>query len=134
MTVPPALLQFLASLAAVLVVGGIVWWLKLGPERTLTSDAEARIAANEAVDGFDPVAVSLDKDGRGALLRDASGQILLLRPHGTHFAGRLLGPAASAQLDGEALIVDSGERRFGSHRLALTDASAWMQAIAAIEG
>ena len=133
MDLPPALVQFLGSLIAILALAGIALWLKLGPTPRLSDEDEARAAADEAVSGFEPVEIGLDREGRGALLRDAEGRILLLRPHGTHFAGRLLTPAARMELDGEVLSVDTAERRFGTARLTLDDPSAWMQALDAIK-
>ena len=129
----PQLLQFLGSLAAILVLAGIAGGLKLGPERKLESEDEARRAADEAVDGFDAVHLSLDREGRGALMSDASGNILLLRPHGTHFAGRILTAAASAAIEGDTLIIDTAEKRYGAARLVLDDAPAWVQRIEAIK-
>ena len=131
---PPVLLQIIGSLVAILALAGIARWLKLGPEARLDSEAAARMAAEEAVSGYVPVAIALDEDGRGALMRDAAGRLLLLRPHGTHIAGRLLTPAASAHIDGDMLVVDTAEKRYGAARLRLADASGWMHAIAAIGG
>ena len=91
------------------------------------------MGCRRAVSGFEPVAIGLDSEGRGALLRDAGGRILLLRPHGSHFAGRLLSDRADARIEDDALFVDTAEKRYGSARLALADASAWMQAIKAIK-
>ena len=127
------LLQFLGSLIAILVLSAIAWGLKLGPERKLESEAQARLVADYAIDGFEPVDVSLDSHGRGALLQDAEGRILLLRPHGTHFAGRLLTAAATARIEGDTLNIDTSEKRFGPARLTLVDATAWVQRIEAIE-
>ena len=129
----PQLLQFLGSLAAILVLAGIVWGLKLGPERKLDSEDEARRAADEAVDGFDATHLSVDREGRGALMSDASGNVLLLRPHGTHFAGRILTPEASATIEGDTLIIDTAEKRYGAARLVLDDAPAWVQRIEGIK-
>ena len=133
MDLPPALLQFLGSLVAILALAGLALWLKLGPEPKLESEADARAAAEEAVSGFEPKEVALDSEGRGALLRDATGRILLLRPHGTHFAGRLLTPDASMDVDGQVLFVDTAEKRFGAAQLTLDNPSAWMQALDAIK-
>lgn len=132
MSIPPEALQFVGSLVAIGLLVLIARGLGLGPERGFADETAARAVAEEVASGFAPVAVALDRDGRGALLRDASGTVMLLRTHGTHSAGRLLGPAASARREGEALVVDSGERRFGVARLVVADASAWMQAIEAI--
>ena len=133
MELPPALLQFLGSLAAIFALAGVAVWLKLGPAPRLADETEARIAAEEAVSGFEPVAIGLDRDGRGALLRDAAGRVLLLRPHGVHFAGRILSGAASVQRDGDMLVIDTAERRYGAARLALDDASAWVDTIEAVK-
>ena len=133
MEIPPALLQFLGSLAAIFALAGLAFWLKLGPERVLASQDEARAIADEAVSGFDAVHVSLDTQGRGALLRDRRGRILLLRPHGAHFAGRILAPEARARMESDVLIIDTAERRYGTARLRIEDASAWIRAIEAIE-
>lgn len=134
MDLPPALIQFLGSLAAILALAGLAYWLKLGPEPRLADENAARRAADEAASGFEPVAISIDRDGRGALLRDAEGRVLLLRPHGSHFAGRVLTKAASARLDGEALVIETAERRYGGVRLVLADPKAWVQAIEGIGG
>ncbi len=107
----------------------MAWWLKLGPTRRLESEEEARREASEAADGFEPVEVALDREGRAALLRDATGQILLLRQHGTHFAGRVLTRAASARIDAGALMVDTAEKRYGGVRLELDNPSVWVQHI-----
>lgn len=124
--------QFLGSLAAILALAALAWWLKLGPEPRLANEAEARQAAQEAVDGFEPGIIAIDREGRGALLCDGSGRLLVLRPHGTHFAGRILTPHARVQLTDGKLDIDTGERRFGTVRLEIDDAPAWVQRIEAI--
>jgi hypothetical protein len=133
MELPPALLQFLGSLVAIFALAGIAVWLKLGPTPRLADEDAARIAAEEAVSGFVPVAIGLDRDGGGAVMRDTAGRVLLLRPHGVHFAGRILTPAARAQQDGDTLVIDTAEKRYGAARLVLDDASAWVDAIDAIK-
>ena len=132
MNLPPALLQFLGSLAAILALAGVAWWMKLGPQIRLSSEDEARDAANEAVDGFAAQDIALDSEGRGALVSDAAGRILLLRPHGTHLAGRILTSHAHATIEDGAIVVDTAERRYGTARLAITDPQAWVKRIEAI--
>lgn len=127
MEVPPALLQFLGSLVAIFALAGFAWWLKLGPAPRLRDHAEARVAADEVVSGFDPVKIGLDRDGRGAIMSDANRRILVLRPHGSHFAGRMLTGASKVEAIGETLRVWSGESRFGSIELSLDDAKAWAE-------
>jgi hypothetical protein len=129
MEIPPALLQFAGSLVAIVALAALAWWLKLGPARRLENEDDARREASDADDSFEPVDIALDHNGRAALLRDAAGRILLLRQHGTHFAGRVLTPAAYARIDGEALMVDTAEKRYGGVRLELDDPSLWVQHI-----
>ena len=125
--------QFLGSLAAILVLAAIARGFRLGPAPTLKDESEARRAADEAVDGFAPLEIALDAQGRGAVMSDAQGRILLLRPHGTHFAGRLLTSRAEARVEGETLVVDTAERRFGAAHLEVADPQAWVQRIEAID-
>ena len=133
MDIPPALLQFLGSLVAILALAGLAFALRLGPAPRLKDEQAARAAADEAVSGFDPVDIALDRGGAGALLRDTTGRILLLRQHGSHFAGRVLTGAAEVSRDGDALLIDTAEKRYGTARLEIPDPSAWMQAIEAIQ-
>ena len=134
MEIPPDVLKFLGSLIAILALAGIALWLKLGPQPRIESPEEARIAADQAVSGFDPVEIGLDRNGRGAIMRDTAGRLLLLRPHGSHFAGRILTPLAKLSHDGEQLVIDTGERRYGAFTLALKDPSAWVRAFEAVKG
>lgn len=130
MGLPPDLLRFAGSLIAILLLAGLAWSLKLGPQRRLDSDKAAREAAHEALDGFEPVSMARDLEGRAALLREADGRLLLIRQHGAHFAGRLLDTRATARIEEGVLIVDCGERRYGAVRLAIADPETWRDAIA----
>lgn len=133
MDVLPMVAQTAGSLVAVLALAGLAWWLKLGGAPRLDSDAAVRRAASEVEDGFVPTAATHDAEGTGALARDDSGRIMVIRRHGNRFAGRVLGPQASAQLThspGEFnLVVDPGEPRFGRVFLTIADAKAWAEAI-----
>ena len=122
-------LLFLASLVAVLALAGVAHWLGLGKVPILLGPEDARQAANEAVDGFEPVRVAIDRAGRAALLEDRDGRLLLLKPHGNFFAGRCGTPAWSIRRDGERLTIDSGERRFGAVSLTLDDPAYWVSAV-----
>lgn len=131
MDIPPALLQLLGSLVAILALAGIAAWLKLGGDRRIASEAEARVLADDAVSGFAPVAAALDAGGRAAILRDGQGRVLVLRRHGAQFAGRVLGASAVAKMQGQGLTIDTGERRFGKVALQIEDPLAWVRAIEA---
>jgi len=125
------LIQTAGSLVAILALAGLAWWMKLGGNPALDSDAAVRRAAGEVEDGFAPVATA--HDGKAALARDAQGRIMVIKRHGNRFAGRVLGPAARARLwqdRGEsALEVDPGEARFGTVFCDIPDAQAWADAI-----
>lgn len=108
------LLQFGGSLVAILVLAWLVGRLGLGGDRRIRSEGEARALAEEAVFGFDPAEIVLDRSGTGALLRDTSGRVLLIRRHGAHFASRLLDSHAHVRLDRHLLVLATSDRRFGS--------------------
>lgn len=129
MTAPPQALQFVGSLIAILVLAWLVKRLGLGKNPRLNDDAQARAAAAEASDGFEAQEIARDADGRGALLRDGQGRIMLLKPHGVHFAGRILTASASADCTAETISVDTGERRYGTIELQVDDPASWVEAI-----
>lgn len=113
------LVQLGLSLGAVLLMAALAWWLKLGGDVRIKSEAEARILADQAVCGFKPVDLAIDRAGIGALLRDAAGRQMLLRRNGAHFVGRLLDSHVVARLDRNFLTIGTGERTFGSITLDL---------------
>lgn len=121
-----AMIQLGVSLVAVLFMAGIAWWMKLGGDVRIRDEEQARILADQAVCGFRPVAMSLDRAGIGALLRDIDGRQMLLRRNGAHFVGRLLDRNVVARLDRNFLTIGTGERTFGSITLDLgPDAQYW---------
>ena len=129
MIMPPELVQFLGSLVAILALAGFAYALKLGGRPKLMDTNLAQSLANEAVDGFTAASIALDKNGNGAVLRDAQGRILLLKPHGNKFAGRILSAQASARIEDSQLIIHSGERRYGDAILCISDTQTWADAI-----
>lgn len=136
MEIPAQILQFFGSLAAIFALAGLAWWLKLGGGTMLEDDVAARFAATQVADGFEPEMVAVDHNGQGALLRDGGGQIMALKPHGRHFAGRILGRGARADLSGQdnptRITVITGERQFGNITLDITQARTWAEAINAL--
>ena len=129
------LIKFLGSLLAVAALVAIAWRLKLGGGGArLASATEARELADNAVCGFAADEVALDAGGRGALLRDGEGRILLLAAHGVHFAPRLLDARAIANCDGGSITIVTSDRSFPPAVLDLGDAAeAWARQIAALE-
>ena len=134
MVIPPVLLQFLGSLAAIAFLAWLARRLGLGGQPSLHDRAEVGTAAAEAVDGFEARDISMDSEGRAAICRDAGGRIMLMRPHGGHIAARVLGPAAKARAEGDRLVVHCGERTFGPVSLHLPDEErdAWVSRIEAL--
>ncbi len=125
-----AIMQFLGSLVAILALAGIAYWLKLGRIDPIRNADHARLLADGISSGFDPLRVSLDDSRYGAILSDSSGQIMVMRRHGAHFAGRILGDGARAEIDQSgALRIATGERRFGNVVLKIDDPASWMQQI-----
>ena len=119
-------MQFGGSLLAILLLAGIAWKLRLGGDTRIRDEAHLRELADEALCGFDPVEVALDKAGLAALARDADGRVMLLRRHGAHFASRLIDGHAHVRLDRQFLVVGTSDRRFGEITLDLgDDAPAW---------
>ncbi len=132
------LIQTAGSLAAILALAGLAWWMRLGTALPLANADDVRRIAAEIEDGFVPVAVACDEEGAGALVRDSQGRIMLIRPHGNRFVGRVLAAGASALLEdypGEFnIIIDSGERHFGRLRLTLPEPETWAEAINRVNG
>lgn len=133
MDLPPLVIQTAGSLAAILALAGLAWWMKLGGSPALASSDDVLRAASEVVDGFEPVAQNRDAAGRAALARDAAGRIIVIKRHGNRFAGRILGPDAGAWVTGGQLEVYPGEKRFGTVFLSIPDAEAWADAINEID-
>ena len=132
MEASPQMLQFVGSLVAILLLALIARWLGLGRLPLLRNDAEAKAAAAKAIDGYIAVEAAVDRAGRGALLRDRDDRILVLKLHGNKFAGRLLDERASGRIDGTALAIDTGERRYGTVTMQIPDATAWVKLIDAL--
>ncbi len=129
MAIPPQALQFVGSLVAILVLAWLVKRLGLGANPSLKHDVTARAVAAEVSDGFAALEIARDEGGAGALLRDAEGRIMLLKPHGVHFAGRILTASASAAHSGNTICISTGEKRFGDVQLTIDDAASWVEAI-----
>ncbi|NML95403.1 hypothetical protein [Novosphingobium olei] len=118
--------QGVLSLAAILAIWWIARAMKLGGDVRLRDEDHARELAEEAICGFGPVEVALDRARIGALVRGADGRVLLLRRHGSHFAARLIADYQGIRLDRQFLTIATRERRFGAVTLDLgPQAQAW---------
>ena len=120
------LLKLAGSIAAILFIAWLARFWKLGGDVRIRSEEQAREIAREALCGFEPVEIAIDKAGIAALMRDVDGRHLLVRRHGVQWAGRLLDHHNEARLDHNFLIVGTGEKSFGSVTLNLgAQASHW---------
>ena len=124
------LIQMGGSVAAILALAFICARLGLGGDVRIASEDEARQLAREALCGFEPEDLALDRAGIGALLRDHQGRVMLLRRHGAHFSARLLDNHASARLDRNFITLGTDERWFGQVTLDLGDkAQSWASSL-----
>lgn len=122
------------SLLAILALGWLALKLGLGGDPRIRSEEEARKLADEAVSGFEPVDIALDRAGYGALLRDDEGRVLMLRRHGSRFAGRLIERRPQARLDQNLLIIEPEDRQFGTVILDLgKNAQIWAASLRRLE-
>jgi hypothetical protein len=129
------LIQLGASLAAILAAFWLARHLRLGGDLRIRSEAEARALADNAICGFEAIDLAIDRAGIGALLRDAGGQVLLLRRHGAHFASRLLDSHAGIRLDRNFLTLATNDRHFGEVTLDLgPQAQVWAASLRRLSG
>lgn len=121
-------------MAAILLLWLMALKLGLGGDIRLRTEDQARQLAHEAVWGFEASEIVLDRAGIGALLRDSSGRVMLLRRHGVHFAARLLDSHDGIRLDHNFLTIGTGERSFGTVTLDLgPQAQVWAGSLRRLE-
>lgn len=114
------LAKLAASVAAILLVFGLVRALGLGAGHMRIRDADHAVRlADEAECGFGGVHADVDAAGYGALVTNGNGAVLLVRAHGNRFAARRLGPGWQARLNRRMLELSADERMFGTVTLDL---------------
>ena len=119
------------SLVAILLLSWLSARLDLGGQPRIRDEDHARELADDALCGFTPIQIAIDRNGAAALLRDEAGRVMLLRRHGAHFAGRLLEPSATVLLNRDRLVVTPADRWFGAAALDLgADAPRWVSELA----
>ena len=124
------LLQLSGSIIAILLLWLFAIKLELGGDIRIRDEDHARQLAEDALYGFIPAELVIDRAGMGALLRDAAGRVMLLRRHGGKFAARLLDSHSFARLDRNFLTVANGEKRFGDFTLDLGEqAQIWASSL-----
>ena len=125
------LLQLSASLVAILALAWLAARLRLGGDRVIEDETDARRLADEAVSGFVPVGIAIDRARRSALMYDSAGRILLLRRHGSHFAGRMLERDTRVACSGDGVTLTLADRRFGPASLSFEHGlPAWIARLA----
>ncbi|HSG33838.1 MAG TPA: hypothetical protein VLA37_04825 [Sphingomonadaceae bacterium] len=117
------LLKFGSSLLAISLLVYIAWRMRLGGISRIETEAQLKDLADSAFCGFEPVRFAIAPDGKGAICEDAAGRIILLVPHGSNHAARLLGRESSARREDSRLVVDSGDASFPVVSLELGEAS-----------
>ena len=126
--------QLGASLLAILVLAWLAAKLGLGGDERIRDEDHARELAHHVHYGFEPIEVAIDRAGMGALLKDSEGRQLLIRRHGSHFAGRMLDANAHARLDRSFLTIGA-EKSFGQFTLDLGDqAQSWAAGLRGLRG
>ena len=114
------------SILAIVLLAWTAERMGLGGDIRIRDEDHARRLADEAICGFEPTDIVLDRAGMGALMKDAAGRHLLIRRHGAQFAGRLLDGHSASRLDQNFLTIGTGEKSFGKVTLNLgADAQYW---------
>jgi hypothetical protein len=108
-----------ASIVAILLLAWTAKRMGLGGDVRIRDEAHARALAEEAICGYEPVDIIIDKARIAALMKDAQGRHLLIRRHGAQFAGRLLDRHSDSRLDQNFLTIGTGEKTFGKITLNL---------------
>ncbi|MXO70920.1 hypothetical protein [Alteraurantiacibacter buctensis] len=97
------------ALLAVLALVALAHWLGFSRAAKLSGPDHATALAQSLPGGFSPVDLAISRDGGGALLRDASGQVAIIAPVGAHFVVRLPANRFYARPAGKGLIEVRGE-------------------------
>lgn len=124
-----AVLQFLASLAAVAALAVLAHKLGFSRRGRIIDEREAAEILRLAPLGFAPDRVAIDLEGRGAIARDSKGALAVLVPHGGQFIPHRLQSDAhiSQSAEGRLSIRQGPPDRF-RFELQLGDAVAdWAQ-------
>jgi hypothetical protein len=112
---------FLGSLAAILVLAGAAWALRLGGG-AIAGEAMAMAEAEAMLSGFDAERAVVGSDGQAALVLGTDGSAALLKVHGTQVAARRLYPPLASEATPEGLRIATGEARFGAVTIRGVDA------------
>jgi hypothetical protein len=110
-----------ASFFAILLLAWVALRLGLGGDVRIRDEDHAASLAQDAVFGFAPTAIALDKARIAAVLKDKDDRHILVRRHGAHFAARLLDRHSACSLDLQFLTIATSDTSFGATTLNLGD-------------
>ncbi|HEX8483952.1 hypothetical protein [Sphingomonas sp.] len=108
------------GLAAVLVLGGVVWVLRRRV-RKIAAPEEAAEAADAALGGFVTVGAVVGADGVAALAVDGEGRVAVCKRLGANIAVREVAWNA-IRATPAGMVVETAERRFGAVTVTGVDA------------
>jgi hypothetical protein len=118
--------KLVGSIVAIIALARLAKYMGLGGDDRIRSEERARELAEQAVCGYEPVDIILDRAGIGALMKDSQGRHLLLRRHGAQFVGRILDRHSESRLDHHFLTIGTEEKSFGKVTLNLgPEAQQW---------
>jgi len=109
------------SLVAILALAGVAWFLRLGGDTRIGGPEYAADAADHSLSGFVTLNAVVGADGHGALAVARDGRIAAIKRHGARLAVREVAWDA-IRATPQGMLVETGERRFGSVLVAGVDA------------
>ncbi len=101
------------SLAAILVLAGIAWFLRLGRDVRIEGPEAAADAADQALPDFATLNAVVGADGAGALAVTRDGRVAAIKRHGARMAVREVAWDA-VRATSAGMLVETGERQFGT--------------------
>lgn len=118
-------IESLISIAAIGLMVGLAWLVFKTPSPAVTEkNARERLAFDEP--DFDPVSWLIDREGRGALVEGADGDVALVTRLGLDLVTRRYPASALKVVESEGVLVvaplDPGARKV---RLAADNAAQW---------
>ena len=113
-------LQLAGSLAAILILAGIAWALKLGRaghEASIDDPESASRTAEESLAGFRAIGALVGENRAAALVAGAHGRVAAVKRHGARLAVREV-RWDQVRATSEGMLVETGDRRFGAVTVA----------------
>ncbi|HEX7655563.1 MAG: hypothetical protein ACTHKR_12630 [Sphingomonas sp.] len=108
-------LQLAGSIAAILILAGVAWALKLGRgghEAVIEDPEAAAAAAEQALSGFEPFGALVGDDRATAIVAGHGGRVAVVKRHGARLAVREV-RWGQVRATHDGMLVETGDRRFG---------------------